>query len=66
MSRTSRYYFYFNQLGFKKALKFLIGKFLNIKIKTHQEFLKFFTNKQGLEIGGPSNYFNTGNILPIY
>ncbi|QKZ12356.1 methyltransferase domain-containing protein [Spirosoma sp. KUDC1026] len=41
-------------------------QFFGLKNHDYSELESFFTNKTGLEIGGPSSVFKADNLLPIY
>jgi len=66
MKLLKRSYFYYKHLPLSKLPFFILSKFLNIRIRGHDKYLTLFQGKNGLEIGGPSNYFCSNNILPIY
>lgn len=66
MSRINRLYFYYQQLGLAETLNFILSKYFTVRINNYRNYLDLFENKSGIEIGGPSNYFNSGDILPIY
>ena len=41
-------------------------KLLKIKIPGLDQWQRYFIDKRGIEIGGPSGIFNTGGYLPLY
>ena len=43
-----------------------ICKVFIIKIPRHDKWQKYFKNKYGIEIGGPSGMFNVNSYLPLY
>ena len=66
MSSINRVFFYFKELGVSNTLKFIRDKYHIERLSNNKKYLDSFAGKNGLEIGGPSNYFNEDNILPIY
>jgi len=50
----------------KEAVIFAASKVLSSRLSNYQTYLDLFRGKAGIEIGGPSDYFRAGNILPIY
>jgi SAM-dependent methyltransferase len=66
MSRINRIYFYYRQLGLPETLKFVLSRFFTVHLNDYGKYLALFADKSGLEIGGPSDCFNSDNVLPIY
>jgi len=66
MSRINRLSFYCKQLGLQDTLKFLLSKLITVKIGNYKEIQALFSGGIGVEVGGPSDCFNSDNILPIY
>lgn len=57
----------FRSKGFFGMILLFRNKFFSKKIKSIQDidsYLKYFDDKRGIEIGGPSNFFSKG--IPIY
>jgi len=52
---------------FKWQLKTRIKELLKVnRVKNHHLLTKYFTNKVGLEIGGPSKAFQSGGYISVY
>lgn len=66
MSSVNRVFFYFKELGIMNTLRFILNKYFIKRLSNSKIYLHLLAGKNGLEIGGPSNYFNEDNILPIY
>lgn len=66
MSRIHRIHFYYRQLGLLGTLGFISSKYFTKRLNDYGKYVDLLAGKSGLEIGGPSDYFNSNNILPIY
>lgn len=66
MSSVKRVLFYYKELGIKYTLRFILSKYYTRKLKDYKKYIDLFKGKSGLEIGGPSIYFNEDNVLPLY
>jgi len=57
-------------IGFKRFIVILLKRVLKLHngkpIKGFKEIEHYFSNKSGLEIGGPSSFFNRSGLMPIY
>jgi SAM-dependent methyltransferase len=53
-----------------RGIKGVTDKFLNmllpLRIKGYSQFQKYFLNKSGIEIGGPSHIFSDKGRMPLY
>ena len=53
-------------LLFRKILNKIKKHTIGLQLANFKNHKHFFINKKGIEIGGPSSIFKTGQILPVY
>lgn len=66
MKKIKRILFYLSKLDYKEFIFLIKVKLFNIKSDKFYIYERLLLNKNGLEIGGPSNMFASNNFLPIY
>lgn len=54
------------KLGIGVTFLILKEKFINTLIDNYEEYEKLFQDKDGIEIGGPSKFFEIKGTLPVY
>ena len=54
------------KLGLKTFLKLIYNRLFTTRISNYELLKKLFQNKNGIEIGGPSNFFTVDGEMPIY
>lgn len=54
------------QHGVNYTLKKILSKIINPQINNLEYVNKLFTNKSGLEVGGPSRIFQNNGFIPLY
>lgn len=53
-------------LGLRKALYMCSSKIFPVKVRCRDLCLTLLHGKKGLEMGGPSQVFQSGNLIPVY
>lgn len=66
MGRLGRLATYLGILNARETLAFAASKVVTIKVPKHAEYVNLLRDKSGVEVGGPSDCFRAGNVLPIY
>lgn len=66
MGKLTRLRIYWETLTVREAVEFAASKIVRLKIPNYERYLELFRDKAGIEIGGPSDCFRAGNVLPIY
>jgi SAM-dependent methyltransferase len=66
IDKLRRLRLYWRILTVKEAVLFAASKIVNLKVANCQTYLELIRDKAGIEIGGPSECFRAGNVLPIY
>jgi hypothetical protein len=70
MKNIKKIFYSFKNVGFKKTILRIIVKLTGHSAYTQMDNFKsvekYFKNKIGLEIGGPSNFFAENGCIPIY
>jgi len=66
MNLISRFIRPLKRYGFSYTLRRIITKSFESKIKGYAEIEQYFKNKEGIEIGGPSEVFRLFGYIPIY
>ena len=54
------------KLGISVCLRLIYNKLFFNKINNYEILKKLFQNKNGIEIGGPTNFFKKTGVIPIY
>jgi SAM-dependent methyltransferase len=66
MKKIKRLIYYFFKLGIFNFFHFLVHKIFKIKSNKYNIYKFLIKNKNGIEIGGPTNLFKKNGFLPIY
>ena len=66
MNKIQRLKFYIKKLGVVHFFYFMYNKYFSSSINIYRFNKHYFQNKSGIEIGGPSKYFEPKSIFPIY
>jgi SAM-dependent methyltransferase len=66
MNKIQRLKFYIKKLGVLNFLYFMYNKYFSSSINIYSYNKNYFQNTSGIEIGGPSKYFEPKSIFPIY
>jgi len=66
MNKIKRLKFYIKKLGIIRSIFFIYKKYFISSIKLYNNNKHYFIDTSGIEIGGPSKYFEPNSIFPIY
>jgi len=70
MKNVKKFFYLLRKMGLKKTISKLILKFIRHRsypqMNNFKSVEKYFKNKIGLEIGGPSKFFAKNGCMPIY